>query len=83
MNHKAVATCSNGHTFEFGPCQAEVKKFFGGTKICGSKGYEEINSDEVQCIGCKLIYTYKTCPNCNAEVPIASFKKKGLYAKLG
>ena len=83
MNYKAVATCSNGHTFELGPCKAEVKKFFGGTKVCESKGYVEINSDEVQCIGCKIIYTHKFCPQCNEKVAISSFKKKGFYAKLG
>lgn len=83
MNHKASATCSNGHTFEFGTCQEEVKKFFGGTKICESKGFEEINSNEVRCMGCKIIYSYKICPQCNEKVPISSFKKKGFYAKLG
>lgn len=83
MNHKAVATCSNGHTFEFGICQVEVKKMFGGTKLCASKGFEEIGNGQVQCVGCNTIYSSKPCPECGEEVPITNFKSKGLFAKLG
>jgi len=37
MNYKAVATYSNGHTFEFGSCQSEVKKILGGQKYVNRK----------------------------------------------
>lgn len=83
MNHKASATCPNGHAVEFGPCQIEVKKMFGGTKTCGSKGYVELSQDEVQCQGCKTIIEAKSCPVCNASIPVAAFQKKGIFAKLG
>jgi hypothetical protein len=83
MNHKASAICPKGHEVELGTCQMEVKRIFGGTKICGSKGYVELSVDEVQCQGCKTIYASKKCPICGAEIPLSSFRKKGLYAKLG
>ena len=83
MNHKASATCSNGHEVEFGTCDVEVKKLFGGTKICGSKGYIELSSDEVQCMGCKTVIAEKRCPVCGVPIPVSSFRRKGLYAKLG
>ena len=83
MNHKASATCPNGHKVEFGTCQMEVNKLFGGTKICNSKGYVELSVDEVQCIGCKTVYTHKTCPQCGAKILISQFRKKGFFAKLG
>jgi hypothetical protein len=83
MNHKASATCPNGHVVEFGPCQIEVKRLFGGTKACGSKGYVELSQDAVECQGCKTVIQAKTCPVCNASIPIAAFQKKGIFAKLG
>jgi rRNA maturation endonuclease Nob1 len=83
MNHKASAVCANGHEIELGQCQVEVKKLFGGTKICNSKGYEELSSDEVKCMGCKTVFEFKTCPTCGVKVPVQNFKKKGIYANLG
>ena len=97
MNHKASATCKNGHTVEWGSCTAQVKRVFGGTKECGSKGFEQIygsgrtatvsfDSDawtEVRCVGCKGVFNSKKCPTCGDEIPVTAFKKKGLFAKLG
>jgi len=34
VNHKATATCTNGHTVEWGSCKGQVKKLFGGTREC-------------------------------------------------
>lgn len=70
MNHKATAKCPNGHITEFGTCTKEVTKFFGGTKICGSKGFDEIYSDSLQCVGCNTIFQYKFCLICGKEIPI-------------
>ena len=97
MNHKASATCKNGHTFEWGSCTTQVKKLLGGSKECGSKGFEQIYGDgrtatvsfdsdawtAVRCVGCKGVFTSKKCPTCGVEVPVTAFKKKGLFAKLG
>lgn len=83
MNHKAEATCHNGHKVELGVCTGKKKSFFSGEKDCGSKGYIEISSNEIQCIGCKTYYTYKLCPTCNVEIPILQFKKKSFLSKLG
>src|SRR5437879_1595188 len=97
MNHKASARCQNGHSLEWGSCRAEVKKLFGGTKTCGSKGFEQIYSDgktltvsfdsrrwnAVRCIGCKTVFNSTTCPQCGVEVPATAFEKKGFMANLG
>ena len=97
MNHKASARCANGHQLEWGSCKAEVKKLFGGTKECGSKGFEQIYGDgsrlsvsfddrpfiAVQCVGCKTVFRSTTCPACGVEVPVSLFRKKGLLANLG
>jgi hypothetical protein len=83
MNHKAEATCHNGHKVELGVCTETKKSFFGGEKECGSKGYIELSANEIQCIGCKAIYTYKICPICKVQIPILEFKKKSLFSKLG
>lgn len=84
MNHKASATCKNGHTFELGICKAEVKKLFGGRKVCGSKGFEQYYSaGTIRCVGCHRVYSSIPCPQCGDRVPIPSFEKKGLVAKLG
>lgn len=97
MNHKASAECKNGHSFEFGPCGAQVKKLFGGTKDCGCKAFEQIYDDRrratvsfddkswnaAQCSACKTVHTERTCPHCGDVVPMTAFKKKGLFSKLG
>ena len=97
MNHRASAKCKNGHTLEWGSCTAPVKKRFGGTKVCGSKGFEQFYDDgrtaivsfdkeawsAVRCLGCKGIFMSMKCPACGETVPVSAFKKKGLLAKLG
>jgi len=97
MNHIALATCSNGAYHRVGSCTAQVKKLFGGTKECGSKGFEQIYGDgrtatvsfdseswtAIRCVGCKGVFTSKKCPTCGVEIPATAFKKKGLFAKLG
>lgn len=97
MNHKASATCRNGHTFEFGECRAQKQRLFGGTKPCGSKAFEQLYADgsaltvsfddrpweAVRCIGCKTLYKTTKCPHCDDQVPVHAFKKKGIFAKLG
>ena len=97
MNHKASAQCQNGHTVEWGACAAVVKSLFGGAKVCGSKGFEQLYADgrtatvsfdkqpwaAVRCLGCKGIFMSRPCPTCGASVPASAFRKKGLHAKLG
>ena len=98
MNHKASAKCPSGHTVEWGTCTALVKKMFGGgTKVCGSKGFEQFYDDgrtatvsfdnqvwsAVRCLGCKGIFMSRQCPTCGTSVPVSAFRKKGLHAKLG
>ena len=97
MNHKAVATCPNGHIVNWGVCETQVKKMFGGTKNCGCKLFEQIYADgsrltvsfdnrqwnAVQCIKCKEIFDNKKCPECNEEIHVTEFKKKGFISKLG
>jgi hypothetical protein len=97
MNSKATARCSNGHVFEWGPCKGEKQKLFGGTKPCGSHGFEQIYADgkrltvsfddrpwvAVQCVGCKGIFERTACPECGVDVPASAFRKKGVAANLG
>lgn len=84
MNHKASARCKNGHTFELGTCKAEVKKLFGGTKVCGSKGFDQdYSAGTIRCVGCHTVYSSIQCPQCGERVPIREFEKKGFTAKLG
>ena len=97
MNHKATAQCKNGHSLEWGSCKAEVKKLFGGTKVCGSKGFEQLYADgtvltvsfgnapwvKVRCVGCKTEFASTKCPQCGVEVPVSAFGKKGLTARMG
>jgi hypothetical protein len=97
MNSSASATCKNGHTFQFGSCGAPVQKLFGGTKPCGCGAFEQIYADgrittvsfgnepwvEVRCVKCHVVYAHRNCPTCQEAVPVSSFRKKGLFAKLG
>ena len=97
MNHKAIACCSNGHTLEWGTCKGEKKKLFGGTKTCGSRGFDQIYADgsslsvsfddrpfiKIRCIGCHTEFTSTRCPECGIDVPVSSFRKKGFLANLG
>jgi len=83
MNHKATAVCSKGHKVEFGSCQAQRNKLFGGIKVCGSKGYVQPSQNEVQCVNCRLIYSSKRCPTCGVDIPVSHFKKESLFSKLG
>lgn len=97
MNHKASATCKNGHSFEFGSCGAPVSKLLGGTKPCGCNAFEQTYGDgrtstvsfdntpwmEARCLKCHVVHTSRSCPNCGDAVPVSAFKKKGLWAKLG
>jgi hypothetical protein len=97
MNYKASATCNNGHPVEWGSCTSVVKKRFGGTKTCGSKGFEQLYDSgrtaivsfdketwsAVRCLGCDAIFMSRKCPICDESVPVTAFRKKGLLAKLG
>ena len=97
MNHKATATCPNGHTVEWGSCKRQVKKLFGGTKECGMKRFEQIYSDgrttvvsfgndrwnAVRCMSCGTVFEATTCSQCGGSVPVSAFEKKGFFAKLG
>jgi hypothetical protein len=97
MNHKASATCKNGHHVEWGTCKGKVKKLFGGEKECGMRGFEQVYADgrtttvsfgndpwnAVLCKSCNTLFTYSICPECGIEIPVSSFEKKGLFAKLG
>lgn len=97
MNHKASATCRNGHPFEFGSCGALVSKLFGGTKPCGCNMFEQTYADgrtttvsfgndpwmEARCVKCHVVHNSRICPTCGDTVPLSAFKKKGLWAKLG
>jgi hypothetical protein len=97
MNHKATATCPQGHTVEWGSCKGHVKKLFGGIKICGMKGFEQIYSDghmttvsfgndpwdPVRCTTCGSVFTSTNWPQCGVGVPVTAFHKKGLFARLG
>lgn len=97
MNHKASGRCSNGHAFQWGTCKTQVSKLFGGTKTCGSKGFEQIYGDgstltasfgdtpfiAVRCVGCRTEVKSTTCPECGIAVPVSAFKKEGFLAKLG
>lgn len=97
MNHKASATCANGHTVEWGPCKGQVKKLFGSTKECGMKGFEQVYADgpeltvsfgrdrwiAVRCTSCGAKFDAKPCPICGVVIPVSAFEKKGLFAKLG
>src|SRR5579884_1858968 len=78
VNYKASARCANGHIFELGTCKVEVKKLFGGTKLCGSKGFEQdYAAGTIRCSGCHTVFKTIACPECGDQVPIKSFEKKG------
>ena len=97
MNNKATAQCSNGHTFEWGTCKGTKKKLFGGTQVCGARGFEQVYADgsrlsvsfddrpfvSIWCGSCKTEFTSTPCPQCGVEVPASAFRKKGLLANLG
>jgi hypothetical protein len=97
MNHKATATCKNGHKVEWETCKAKVKKLFGGEKDCGMRGFEQIYADgrsttvsfgnepwnAILCKSCNTVFTHSVCPQCGVEIPVSAFEKKGLFAKLG
>jgi hypothetical protein len=82
---------------EWGICTAFVRKRFGGTKECGSKGFEQfydsgrtatVSFDKeawsaVRCLGCRGIFMSRKCPVCGESVPVSAFKKKGWLATLG
>lgn len=82
MIHKAKATCSNGHTVEFGPCNKEIRRFFFLKSVCTSVDHEVISSDEIQCQRCKTIHMARVCPKCDELVPVAKFKQKSLMQRL-
>ncbi len=97
MNHKATAPCKNGHAVVWGSCTAQVKRLFGGSKECRSKGFEQLYGngrtatisfdDEpwtaVRCVGCKTVFTSTRCPTCGEEIPVSAFRKAGVVANLG
>lgn len=34
-----------GPTFEWGTCKGAKKKLFGGTTVCGARGFEQVYAD--------------------------------------
>ena len=87
MNHKWVAQCPEGHTTFSGTCKAEVRKFFGGTKVCGSKGFDQAFGGggivSIRCLGCKTVYTHLECETCGREIPVSAYNRKGVMSHLG
>ena len=96
VNHKASATCKNGHRVEWGTRKGQVRKLFGGTKRCGMGRFEQFYGDgrtalisfdddsweAVRCMSCGAVFAATTCEECGIEVPVSAFKKKGFFAKL-
>jgi len=82
MVHKAKATCSNGHTVEFGACNKEITKFFFLKSACVSTDHEVLSRDEIQCRQCKAVHLARVCPECNDPVPVAKFKQKSMMERL-
>jgi len=97
MNHRAVGHCPKGHTFKLGSCTAQVKRFFGGTKACGSKLFEQLCTDgtaltvtfdnglfvALRCVKCHTELDTILCPECGAVVSVSAFRKEGFLSKLG
>ncbi len=82
MIHKARATCKNGHTVEFGPCNKEFTKFFLFKSVCTSTDHEVVSADEIQCQQCKTIHMARLCKKCGEYVPVAKFNQKTQFERL-
>jgi len=82
MIHKATATCSNGHTVEFGTCDKETTKFFFLKSNCTSQELEVLSRHEIQCKKCKAIHMARPCRKCNDHVPVEKFKQQTDFEKL-
>lgn len=82
MIHKAKATCPNGHTVEFGPCNKEITRFLFLKSVCTSVDHEVVSRDEIQCQRCKTIHMARICPECGEPVPVSKFRQKSLIERL-
>lgn len=82
MIHKAKAKCPNGHIVEFGKCNKETKAFFLFRSVCTSEDHEVLSPAEIQCQKCKTIHLIRTCPRCNADIPVSAFKQMSLSDRL-
>lgn len=83
MIHKARATCKNGHTVEFGPCNREIRKYFIIRSVCTSTDHAVVSADEIQCRSCNAIHHSRPCPQCNELIPVAQFKQRRQIERLG
>jgi hypothetical protein len=82
MIHKARATCKNGHSVEFGPCNNETRTFFIFKSVCTSTDHEVISAEEIQCQRCRTIHYSRPCPQCDELIPVAKFKQKSQVERL-
>jgi hypothetical protein len=74
MDHKAFATCPNGHRIKFGTCWFVIRNN-GRKTLCDASDYVVLSPHEVQCRVCKGIYRSKKCPVCDLRIPLSEFKK--------
>ncbi|HSQ78819.1 MAG TPA: hypothetical protein VLN91_07990 [Nitrospirota bacterium] len=82
MIHKARALCPNGHVVEFGACNKEKTFLLFFKTTCTSKDHEALSSSEIQCQECHTIHLMRTCPECNADIPVSAFKQKSQAERL-
>ncbi len=82
MIHKARALCPNGHMVEFGACNKEKRVFFFFKSTCTSTDHEVLSPSEIQCQRCKTIHLMRTCPQCNADIPVSAFRQKTQAERL-
>jgi hypothetical protein len=75
MVHKAKATCRNGHSMEFGPCNKEFTRFFLFKSVCTSTDHKVISAGEIQCQRCNTIHMARVCEKCGEHVPVTKFRQ--------
>ncbi len=74
MISKARALCPNGHVVEFGACNKKNKILFFIETTCDSRDHEALSGSEIQCQKCKTVHLMRTCPQCNADIPVSKFR---------
>ena len=82
MIDKAKALCPNGHVVEFGACNKKRKVFFFFESTCTSRDHEALSSSEIQCQKCKTIHLMRSCPQCNADIPVRAFRQQSQAERL-